>query len=281
MSDSENDHWNIDDWIKKLKQQAEESREYRHALYEKVDLKNKKEILDVGCGTGAVTLDLAQSTNGNVVGIDIDPEKFKEAEKALSNIANIKLMKADVLDLPFPDETFDLVVFTVVLIYIKDQQKALNEMARVTKTGGIVMATLEPDYASYISYPEDPIAPLVKKNMELLGADTRTGRKLKFLFANAGLKTEVGIETAGDYLIMKDDAKLLEMFHEQLWVIKKIFKRFDWKDEDIEQYRTEMEKRKTMGTQFAFMPSFYAIGKKVSNREQILNTNYCMDELNG
>lgn len=263
MSDNEDDYWNIEDWIKKLKQQAEDSREYRHALYDKVDLKNKKEILDVGCGTGAVTLDIAQSTSGNVTGIDIDSEKLGEAEKVLSNIPNIKLMEADVLDLPFEDETFDLVVFTVVLIYIKDQLKALNEMARVTKKDGYVMATLEPDYASYISYPEDPITPLVTKNMEYLGADIFTGRKLKFLFSSAGLKTEVGIETAGDLIITRDDAKILKMFNEQFWVVEKIFKKFDWTEEEIEQYRKEMEKRKKMGTQFGFMPSFYAIGKKV------------------
>ena len=208
-----------------------------------------------GCGAAIATSSMATEM--------IKDKTLEEAEKVLSNIPNIKLMEADVLDLPFMDETFDLVVFTVVLIYIKDQQKALNEMARVTKKGGIVIATSEPDYASYISYPEDPIAPLVTKNMEYLGADTLTGRKLKFLFANAGLKTEVGIETAGDYIIIKDDTKLLDMFHEQFWVVEKIFKRFDWTEEEIEQYRTEMEKRKKMGTQFAFMPSFYAIGKKV------------------
>ncbi len=262
MSDNEKNYWNIEDWIKKLKQQAEDSREYRHALYEKVELKNKKDILDVGCGTGAVTLDIAQSTNGHVVGIDIDSEKFEEARRALSKIRNIKLMQADVLDLPFEDETFDLVVFNVVLIYIKDQQKALNEMARVTKKGGIVMATLEPDYASYISYPEDPIAPLVTKNMEYLGADIFTGRKLKFLFSSAGLKTEMGIETAGDLIIMKDDIKILKMFKKQFWVYEKIFKKFDWTEEEIEQYRKENVKMKKTGTHFAFMPSFYAIGKK-------------------
>ncbi len=246
-----------------MKQQAEDSREYRQVLYEKVDLKNKKEILDVGCGTGAVTLDIAHLTNGNVVGIDIDSEKMKEAERVLSNISNIKLMEADVMNLPFEDETFDLVVFNIVLIYIKDQQKAINEMARVTKKGGFVMATLEPDYASYISYPEDPISPLVIKNMEDLGADIYMGRKLKFLFSSAGLKTEVGIETAGDFIIIKDDTKLLEKFYELFWVIEKILKKDEWTEGEIENYRKKMEKRWKMGTQFGFMPSFYAIGKKV------------------
>jgi ubiquinone/menaquinone biosynthesis C-methylase UbiE len=262
MSNNENDNWNIEDWIRKLKQQAEDSREYRHALYEKVDLRNKKNILDVGCGTGAVTLDLAQYTKGNVTGIDIDSDKLGEAQKVLSNVPNIKLMEADVLNLPFEDETFDLVVFTIVLMYIKDQQKALNEMTRVTKAGGIVMAALEPDYASYISYPEDPISPLVQKKMENLGADLMTGRKLKILFSSAGLKTEVGIETAGDFIIMRDDAKLLENFHKSVWVIEKMLKGFEWSEKDIAKYLDDKKKRVKSGTDFGFMPSFYAIGKK-------------------
>ena len=48
MPDEKQDEWTCEDWIKKLKYQAEDSREYRHKLYEKVDLKNKKKILDVG-----------------------------------------------------------------------------------------------------------------------------------------------------------------------------------------------------------------------------------------
>jgi ubiquinone/menaquinone biosynthesis C-methylase UbiE len=256
------EYWKIEDWIKKLKQQAEESMEYRHTLYDKVELKNKKNILDVGCGTGAVTLDIAQYTEGQVTGIDIDSEKLEEARKVLSSIPNIKLMEADVLNLPFEDEIFDLVLFNVVLIYIKDQQKALNEMARVTKKGGHVMATLEPDYASYITYPEDVIGDIVIKQMERLGADVKTGRKLKHLFGSAGLTTEMGIETAGDLIISKNDELILENFHKSSWVIEKMLNGFDWPDNKIKEYLDDLEKRCKAGTHFAFMPSFYAIGNK-------------------
>lgn len=263
MSNNDVGKWNIEDWIRKLKQQAEDSMEYRHVLYDKVDLKNKKNILDVGCGTGAVTLDIAQSTSGQVTGIDIDSEKLAEARRVLSNIPNIKLIEADVLNLPFEDESFDLVLFNVVLIYIKDQPKALNEMYRVTEKGGHVMATLEPDYASYISYPEDIIGPLVVKHMERLGADVKTGRKLKYLFSSARLKTEAGLETAGDLIISRYDEKHLENFYKSVWVIEKLLRGFDWTEKEIEEYRNDMENRWKTGTQFAFMPSFYAIGEKV------------------
>ena len=104
------------DWEVKLKQQEEESREYRHMVYNKVDIQNKKRILDVGCGTGAVTKDIASLTNGKITAIDIDEKKLEIAKKYLKDEKNVELMLADVQDLPFADNTFDLVVFNILLI---------------------------------------------------------------------------------------------------------------------------------------------------------------------
>ena len=78
MNDENKFDWTTDDCAKKLKQQAEESKEYRQKLYSKVDLKNKKNILDVGCGTGEITTDIAHQTSGQVTGVDIDVEKSFE-----------------------------------------------------------------------------------------------------------------------------------------------------------------------------------------------------------
>lgn len=255
--------WTTNDWVKKLKQQADESKEYRHKLYEKVDLKNKRKILDVGCGTGAVTRDIALLTKGDVVGIDIDKEKLKEAKRFIFEVPNVKLMEADVLNLPFEDETFDMVVFSVVLVYIKNQQKAVNEMARVTQKNGVVLATLEPDYASGIDYPENPASSLILKNMEDLSADLYTGRKLKFLLTKAGLKTEVGIDTETDYILLKDDKKRLDMFLNNFWVLEKIFLKNGWTKEQIEKYKLEEIEKIKKGLRFHFTCCFYAIGRKI------------------
>jgi ubiquinone/menaquinone biosynthesis C-methylase UbiE len=254
--------WKTDDWVKKLRQQAEDSKEYRHKLYERVELKNKKRILDVGCGTGAVTEDLALLTSGEVVGIDNDPEKLEHAKKLLKGAENVRLMEADVLELPFDDEYFDLVVFTIVLVYIKDQQRALNEMARVTKKGGVVLATLEPDYAGRFDYPACPYVPLMLKSMEELGADLYTGRKLKALFNNAGLRTEVGMDTESDFILHKDDTKSLERFQRDFWVFEKLFKKANWSEEKIKKFKIEEINRIKSGQSFHFPPCFYAIGKK-------------------
>lgn len=251
-----------EEWKRKLRQQAEESREYRHKLYKKVNLKNAEMILDVGCGTGVITLDIAESTNGSVIGIDIDREKMKEAVKIVEDQTNVKIQYADAEDLPFKDETFDLVVFNIVLMHITNQQKAVNEMARVTKKGGVVLATLEPDHAGVINYPENPLTPLVQSSIEKVGGDIRAGRKLKYLFTNAGLKTTVGFDTEPEFLLINDDKKRLNAFLTNFWVGEKLLREAGWTDQQIEAYKNEQTELIKSGQSFYLMTAFYAIGVK-------------------
>jgi ubiquinone/menaquinone biosynthesis C-methylase UbiE len=249
-------------WKRRFKQQAETSKEYRHKLYEEVDLKNKMKILDVGCGTGAITFDIAQITKGEVIGIDVDSEKLEVAKKALSDVSNILLIEADTTNLPFENDTFDLVVFTLVIMFIKDQQKALNEIARVTKSGGIVLATLEPDYATVINYPDDPFREVFIKYLTKLDADIYAGRKLRVLFNTAGLQTTIGIDTKTEFLLINDDKMRLKIFEEYFWSIEKILKDNGWKDEGIRKYKQEKIIQIKNGLSFDFLPAFYAIGRK-------------------
>ncbi len=261
MSGLKKGDWTTDEWVKKLKQQADDSKEYRHTLYRKVGLKTKRKVLDVGCGTGAITADIATLINGDVTGIDIDPEKLEHAKRFLSDVRNVTLVEADVLELPFHDETFDLVVFNIVLIYVKDQQKAVNEMARVTRKNSIVLGTLETDYLSRFGYPEDPVYPLILKDMEKIGADLCTGRKLRFLFSNAGLETEIGID-AKICGILTDPEKRMKLFLDQFWYSERLLKNDGWTPEHIEEYKRNQIEMIEKGLSFSFLPCFYVIGRK-------------------
>lgn len=247
-----------DDWVRHLKDQAKHTKEYRHTLYKKVGIQTKKEILDVGCGTGVITADIASLTRGDITGIDIDRKKLERA-KFLSD--RISFLEADALHLPFKDETFDLVVFSVVLMHVRDQQKAVEEMARVTQKDGIVLATMEPDHGGALYYPENKVYPFFIKDVEEMGSDPYVGRKLKYLFGKAGLKTEIGMSTYDFDLVNKSEEYLKE-FLNRFWVSEKLFLINEWTEEQIENYKQEQIQLIKNNLYFSFLPVFYAIGRK-------------------
>ncbi len=262
MSDFQKE-WSLEDWKRKLKEQAEESAEYRHKLYERVGLASKKMVLDVGCGTGVITQDIAGLCDGKVTGIDIDDEKLDLAKQLLAESSNVELMNADATDLPFPDEHFDLVHFNIVLMHIKDPQKALNEFARVTKPGGHVLAALEPDHAARIDYPENKMAQPIINAIAELGGDPAAGRKLKYYFGNAGLDTEMGMLTEPEFVLIMDDEKHRAKFEQHWWTHEKIMRADGWTDEEIETYHSETAESIEKGVRFSLTPCFYAIGRKI------------------
>jgi hypothetical protein len=99
--------------------------------------------------------------------------------------------------------------------------------------------------------------------MTELGADLKTGRKLKYLFNSAGLETQVGIDTESEFILIKDDKKRLEIFMKQVWVFEKLLRKDGWTDEQIETFKQDEIERIKNGLSFHFPPCFYAIGKKI------------------
>jgi ubiquinone/menaquinone biosynthesis C-methylase UbiE len=247
------------DFAQKLQEQADDYREYRYALYEKVDLKSKKRILDLGCGTGVITADIASLTEGDVTGVDISKEMLTYARDVVEGVT---LINADILNLPFKDNTFDLVVFTVVLTHIREQQKAVDEMVRVTQKGGCVLATMEPDYAGACYYPESEIYPLFLALDNQKGTVVHTGRKLRSLFSTAGLTTEMGMYTGDIEKMNRDVSEQVEELLSHFWYIEKLLLRIGWEPSQIEKYKQEQIELMEKGEFFGFIPAFYAIGKK-------------------
>jgi len=94
-------------------------------------------ILDAGCGPGLITKELAKYKE-KVVAIDLNDDMLKNATQHLRNFNNVQLQKADVCDLPFPDNTFDGCISNNVLHFVDDADKFFSEMIRVVKPGGIL-----------------------------------------------------------------------------------------------------------------------------------------------
>lgn len=259
---------NINDLARKLQEQADDYKELRYTLYKKIDIKSKKRILDAGCGTGAITADIASLTEGEVIGVDINGEHLDYARRTVADVdVEVTLINADIVHLPFKDNVFDLVVFTVVLTHVSQQQKAVQEMARVTKRDGIVLAAMEPDYAGAIFYPESEVYPLILEQSKERGLDLCTGRKLRFLFNNAGLKTEIGIFTDEIDSMNKDGKELRERYSDHFWYIEKLLLGMGWTEQEIEHYKNKQIELIENNLSFGFLPTFYAIGRKQSGKE--------------
>lgn len=98
-------------------------------------------ILDAGCGTGVFTLDMLL-LGSQVIGLDISFPMLLHAEKKLKGYP-FQMVLADILNLPFPKNTFDKVVSVTALEFVREAKDAVDELFRVTKRGGcIVVATL-------------------------------------------------------------------------------------------------------------------------------------------
>ena len=98
-------------------------------------------ILDAGCGTGIFTLDILLS-GSKVIGLDLSLPMLMRGEKKLKGFP-FRIVLANMLDLPFPEGSFDQVVSVTAIEFIEDGRAAVGELFRVTKRGGrIVVATL-------------------------------------------------------------------------------------------------------------------------------------------
>lgn len=113
-------------------------------------------MLELGCGSGAFTSYIARvvGASGKVYAVDIQPAMLRQLARKLAqpenrDIKNVELRQANAYDLPFNDESIDLVCLVGVLQEIPDRGKALREIQRVLKADGILAVTEllpDPDY---------------------------------------------------------------------------------------------------------------------------------------
>ncbi len=125
-------------------------------LIERSGIKQGMKVLDLGCGSGAFTVDTARvvGENGKVYALDVEPKMLKQLEKKLAkpenqDIKNIETINKSAYELPFDDNFLDVVYMVTVLQEIPDKQRALKEVIRVLKPGGIFAVTEllpDPDY---------------------------------------------------------------------------------------------------------------------------------------
>ncbi|MEU7427703.1 methyltransferase domain-containing protein [Streptomyces sp. NPDC040750] len=151
-------------------------------------------ILDIGCGPGTITADLAELVpDGRVTGVDHAPGILEQARAtaAARGLGNVDFAVADVHALDYPDDTFCVVHAHQVLQHVGDPVRALREMHRVTKPGGFI-AVRDADYAAMTWYPAaDGLTDwldLYERVARANGGEPDAGRRLKAWALAAGLR---------------------------------------------------------------------------------------------
>ncbi len=103
-----------------------------------------KTVLDSGCGTGIFSIIFANNGAGQVTGIDISPGSLGTAEslKQKFNLANARFEKQDMLHLPYPDASFDIVWAWGTVHHTTDPLGAIDGLMRVLKPGGAILLAI-------------------------------------------------------------------------------------------------------------------------------------------
>jgi len=121
-----------------------QDKRWRKFTVEQTGLKTGGAALDVCCGTGMITTELAKKAGptGRVVGLDFNENMLAIARENLKDSPyqdNIEYIQGNAMELPFPDSTFDSVTIGFGLRNVPDMRRALRELARVIKPGGRVV----------------------------------------------------------------------------------------------------------------------------------------------
>jgi SAM-dependent methyltransferase len=160
------------------------------------------EVLDVGCGVGSIALDLAPAlVPGRVVGIDADPGQIETARRSATErgIENAEFVASSVYELPFEEASFDVVYANAVLLYVRDQVRALAEMRRVLRPAGLA-AVVDDDLGTVVMSPDRPelqLAPrLFERAVAHEGGNARYSRALRTLMLEAGFARTQGVAHA-------------------------------------------------------------------------------------
>ncbi len=146
-------------------------------------------VLEVGCGTGAVTRALAAWPGvSEAVGVDPSPVFLARARELARTLTTIVFEEADGRTLPFGAAAFDAVVFHTTLCHVPDPGIALQEAARVLRPAGR-LAVFEGDYATatLATGAEDPLDTCAEAFREHFVHDPWLVRRLPALVRTAGL----------------------------------------------------------------------------------------------
>lgn len=156
-------------------------------------INNKKKMLEIGSNTGFTSVNMSLLTGCEVVGIDTVERSINEAKKYAKEQGlkskNVKFIKANTLELPFADDSFDVVWCSNVTSFISNKEGAIKEYLRVLKQGGSLVVV--PIY-----YIKEPLKEVLEEVSRAIGVEIKVWNKLfwKDLFKNVSKKSSSPID---------------------------------------------------------------------------------------
>jgi SAM-dependent methyltransferase len=210
-------------------------------LREKVLDAETKTALEVGCGAGYVMEILSEHLE--MRGLDNDPDMV-----SLCREKGLDVNLADVMDIPTDDESFDIVYCSFLLLWLPDPVRAVEEMARVSRRWVVCLA--EPDYGARIDHPPEleRLGHLLTEGLMGQGADPFIGRRLRGVFAEAGLIADIGV-------------------HQGVWPIDRTAREAEMEmvladEASRRELGKALDKALAEGSLLQYNPVFYALARK-------------------
>ena len=150
-------------------------------------------VLDVGCGSGAVTREIARRVGpgGRAVGLDPSPALLAVAHELAQETGladRVEFHEGNALRLPFPDRSFDAVVCVTVLSHVPNGEAAIPELVRVLRSGGrIGVFDLDTDMTAFTHPDRSLTRRIVAAGSDATAVNGWLVRQLPLLFQRAGL----------------------------------------------------------------------------------------------
>ena len=236
------------------------ARPFRRQLYETIDLKNAKRVLEIGSRIGIISQELREFSNAQITAIDSDHLMIAEAA---DNVKGVEFFRASEDKLTMRDETFDIVLCHYFFLWKPKPFASLMEMIRVCKKDGYIVALAEPDYGGWIEHPDLGLGEFHRQVIKKHGGNPRLGRTLQSIFSSAGLETKKYINSR---IWGKEE---LENNIANEW--------FNIRKENLiteDEYNARVEEEMKLiddNLRIIALPIFTAVGKKVVIPERVID----------
>lgn len=150
-------------------------------------------VLDVGCGSGAVTREIARRVGSRGLAVGVDPSLAlltvaRELAQGAGVGDRVEFREGNALRLPFPDNSFDAVVCVTVLSHVPRGEAAIPELVRVLRSGGrLGIFDLDTDMTAFTHSDRTLTRRIVAAASDATAVNGWLGRQLPLLFQSAGI----------------------------------------------------------------------------------------------